>query len=924
MESFIEKNIVDWIPEDKPKFLFERVAVSVKGQPESFDFSMVIAVYNAEKYVGETIESILNQEYDISKIQIILVDDGSKDGSFAVCSEYALKYPENIVLVHKENGGVSSARNVGMRFVKGKYINFIDSDDLISANTCKNVFDFFKKYENKTDVVTIKTELFGAKKGDTWFNNKFAKGDRLIDLWKEPQVYLNSTSFTFFHSRISNQLAFDEKLCISEDLKVVNSVLMNKWTLGVLSSCKYYYRMHTADESSLSSSARMKDNWYFTYLDRVFMWLYNKAQAQTSGFPEFLQYTLYRDLFNRFNENRECVKVLSPEQISEYKEKLFDALSLISDKVIRSVDVINTDFQVYFYSKKYGKPVILTENDRVHFAWEDAGVDIPKKLSVMYENCAVKKNTVTLEGYVIVNNVGLEIGAGDILFELDGIGPVKAEIFTDTTNDKLAFADEYIFYRKYFRLEVSVDAIKDSALKAYIFVDGNKLPISFAGNGKWFGVNADVPNSYYAQGKVVLYFVDRTLHIAKAGIFKKHSFEKKYVKYLKEQGKVQSEYKKAYMIRLAHKLLRVFKLRPVWIIEDRMISAGDNGEAFYRYLKRKWWINKYFVLSRDSGDFEELKKQGFKLLDPESKDYKFKYLIADVLASSMMEDGQVMPISNKLNPDIIQKKKYVFLQHGIIKDDLSSVYSRKRQKIDLFVTSAIPEYESVVNNTMYFCGNGVARLCGLPRFDRLYNNDKKILLIMPTWRRSLVDHMDHTTGHWVMKPNFENSYYFKFYSALMSDVRLHEALSRTGYKLYYFPHSNMYGLEKYFSGIDGVHIVENGERDYNKFFAEASLMVTDYSSTMFDFGYLRKPIVFCQGDEEEFFGSHTYTKGYFDYRRDAFGDVTVGVEEAVNAIVGLLENGCHMEEKYLERVNRFFPYNDRNNCKRVYDAIRKL
>lgn len=924
MEKAFDKNIIEWVNENKPKFLFERSTLSVEGQPDAFDFSMVIAVYNAEKYVSETIDSIVNQEYDFSKIQIILVDDGSKDNSFEVCREYAEKYPENIVLIHKENSGVSGARNVGMRFVKGKYINFIDSDDLFSSNTCKKVFEFFKKYENKTDVVCIKTELFGAKKGDTWFNKKFAKGDRLIDLWREPNVYLNSTSFTFFHSRIANQLAFDEQLCISEDLKVVNSVLVNKWTLGVLASCKYMYRIHTASDASLSSSARMKDNWYFTYLDRVFMWLYEKAMAQTSGFPEFLQYTLYRDLFNRFNENRECVKVLEAEQIPLYKEKLFRALSLISDKVIRSVDVINTDFQVYFYSIKYGAPEFRVDGCRVHFIWKEHNVDISKRLAIMYENCAVKKNNVFLEGYLIINNVGIDVPDESIVFELDDIGTVKAEIYSGTSNDKLAFADERVFYRRYFRLCVSVDKIKDSALNAYVVVGDERLPFSFGGNGKWFGVNAGVPNSCYCEGNAALYFNDRVLHIVRAGFFKKRAFEKKYARYLKEQGKTREDYRKAYKIRLLNKILRRFKLRPVWLIEDRTISAGDNGEAFYRYLRRKWWINKYFVLSPAGENYNKLKKAGFKLLDPESKRFKVKYLLSDVIASSMFEDDQIMPISNQLNPDIVQKKKYVFLQHGITKDDLSSVYSRKKQKIDMFVTAAKPEYDSIVDNPMYFCDDSVAKLVGFPRFDKLYNDDKKIVLIMPTWRRSLADHMDHSTGHWVMKPDFEKSYYYNFYYSLMSDNRLRDALAAKGYKLYYFPHINMSGLDEHFSNIEGVHIVKDEERNYNRLFAEASLMVTDYSSTAFDFGYLRKPIVFCHGDEDEFFGSHTYTKGYFDYRRDAFGDVTVGIDEAVDAIVKLLQNDCEIEEKYRQRINAFFPYDDKKNSKRVYDAIRRL
>lgn len=107
-------------------------------------------------------------------------------------------------------------------------------------------------------------------------------------------------------------------------------------------------------------------------------------------------------------------------------------------------------------------------------------------------------------------------------------------------------------------------------------------------------------------------------------------------------------------------------------------------------------------------------------------------------------------------------------------------------------------------------------------------------------------------------------------------------------------------------------------------FAESSIMVTDYSSTAFDFGYLRKPIIYCQGDKSEFFGSHTYTEGYFDYARDGFGKIVTTVEETVDSIIELLDNDCKVPDEYLARMNAFFPYNDKKNCERVYKEIKNL
>ncbi|MFI2858758.1 glycosyltransferase family 2 protein [Paenibacillus sp. JSM ZJ436] len=98
-------------------------------------FSIIIPVYNVEGYLRECIESILIQ--DFSDFEIILVNDGSTDGSKAICIEYAQCYPERVRLIDKENGGLSDARNAGMKKATGEYLIFVDSDDYITNSSLK-------------------------------------------------------------------------------------------------------------------------------------------------------------------------------------------------------------------------------------------------------------------------------------------------------------------------------------------------------------------------------------------------------------------------------------------------------------------------------------------------------------------------------------------------------------------------------------------------------------------------------------------------------------------------------------------------------------------------------------------------------------------------------------------------------------------
>lgn len=107
-------------------------------------FSIIIPVYNVEKYIRECLDSIVKQSF--TDYEVILVDDGSTDSSGAICDEYAAKY-DSISVIHQENGGAASARNEGIKAAKGEWIWFVDSDDFISEDALK-VLDFaFSKYK---------------------------------------------------------------------------------------------------------------------------------------------------------------------------------------------------------------------------------------------------------------------------------------------------------------------------------------------------------------------------------------------------------------------------------------------------------------------------------------------------------------------------------------------------------------------------------------------------------------------------------------------------------------------------------------------------------------------------------------------------------------------------------------------------------
>lgn len=116
----------------------------IKGEKmETIKVSVIVPVYNVEEYIEECIESIVNQT--LKEIEIIIVNDGTKDNSMKKIEKYLSD--SRIVIINKENGGISSARNAGLKIARGEYVTFIDSDDFIKITMLEKLYDQTSDFE---------------------------------------------------------------------------------------------------------------------------------------------------------------------------------------------------------------------------------------------------------------------------------------------------------------------------------------------------------------------------------------------------------------------------------------------------------------------------------------------------------------------------------------------------------------------------------------------------------------------------------------------------------------------------------------------------------------------------------------------------------------------------------------------------------
>ena len=355
--------------------------------------------------------------------------------------------------------------------------------------------------------------------------------------------------------------------------------------------------------------------------------------------------------------------------------------------------------------------------------------------------------------------------------------------------------------------------------------------------------------------------------------------------------------------------------RGLWIVSERGQEARDNGYHFFKYLRREHpEINAVYIITGNSPDRGKVADLG-TLVEYGSFRHYLCFILAKVRVSTHI-DGYSPDILflNKFGRFFPDHAKKIFLQHGIIKDDLAFCHA-DRTNIDMFVCSAVPEFDYIDQTFGY--PKGVLKLTGLCRYDNLKKTDRptKKLLFMPTWRATLRTCNRHT---------FLESDYFKNYNAFLNSKKLSELLEKNDYELVFYPHFEVHRFLDCFQCSDPrIKIADFKNNDVQDLLIHSDILITDFSSVFFDYAYMRKPVVYYQYDEAAF-RAEQYAKGYFDYRENGFGEVVETQDALLNNLQHILDNDLRPDEKYLNRMNTFFKFSDQNNCKRVYEAICEL
>ena len=225
--------------------------------------SVIVPIYNTEHYLRQCIDSILNQTY--RELEILLIDDGSSDGSGEICDEYG-RIDTRIRVFHTENKGLSAARNLGLREAKGDYIAFVDSDDWLETN----MYDALLQNLGKTsDISTcgVRREYLGSYCDYNMYNTVFSRQEAIQAL----TCGFSSAVWNKLYKKTCWEGVWFPEQHVYEDMLVIYKVFLNSNSVSCTSNILYHYRMRNGSITNTQTIDNLKDYWRAFHIRYIFL-----------------------------------------------------------------------------------------------------------------------------------------------------------------------------------------------------------------------------------------------------------------------------------------------------------------------------------------------------------------------------------------------------------------------------------------------------------------------------------------------------------------------------------------------------------------------------------------------------------------------------------------------------------------------------
>lgn len=830
---------------------------------EAFFLSLVVPTYNVEPYIGHFLASVFGQSSPLQDFEVILVDDGSTDGTAAIIEEWRALFPKHVRYVFQENKGPSAARNTGISVARGNWIGFPDPDDFLNVHYFREMLKEIRR-PHKRPLLAAVSNFILYYEGD----NRIADRHPLKYRFSNGRVELNTNDLgdhVFSHVNTAwirksaideSSTRFDERVKPSfEDGHFVNRLLLSQknQSISFVSSARYYYRKRAA-KTSILDTQNVKRTWFLDQIEYGYIGLFECARDLRNGkIPRFIRRHVFYSIFWQFKHlinHSERAAFLTDAERARFLELVGNVMDCVEVEDITSFEL--------------------------------AGIEEKHKRGLL----ALYKNSDLREAKVHVER--LCSSPSGIQFSYYSGGDHEDDVSVSVNGKPRKLSDvsvvrDYFFDRVFCR-------------KTLFWVDLEENDkVEFSVNG----VAATIVKGARSLGSNVNI--------------------KKVTDALRPAGPASAD-EETFMLRSYVRAMKG-KYGGCSVLIDRSHKADDNAEHLYRHMmKTNRAENAYFVLSEESPDWERLEAEGFQLLSHGSKDHIAAHMNSKYVISSHYDLGVWWPVSQRDFSDIASFE-FVFLQHGVTKDDQSGWFNTRAPKFISTATQA--EYEDISGESgNYRFSKREVALCGFPRHDLLLKRSIEVsardILIIPTWRQELTDTENRTDKLLFGKvEGFEETPYAKNWMNLVNSDDLRRIADENGLRVVFCPHPNFSIYLDDLAFADHVKVVNPMDHDsYMDILPNARIGITDYSSAIMDLAYIDRPILYFQFDRDIFYqGEHVYRQGYFSYERDGFGPVVTELDD----LCAQLEKALRGDEpkEFSERRMAAFPFRDGQCCERV-------
>lgn len=350
----------------------------------------------------------------------------------------------------------------------------------------------------------------------------------------------------------------------------------------------------------------------------------------------------------------------------------------------------------------------------------------------------------------------------------------------------------------------------------------------------------------------------------------------------------------------------------VWLLSERGNDARDNSYWMYKYIKNKYPnIHVKYVITLSSKDSPKI-EQCDRIKYGSLRHYYYASYAAVLMSTHVCGYTPDMSLFTRLQKMGLYKPKgtQIYLQHGITISDIKNV-----DYVDLIISGAKTEYEQIIKQNKAYREKTV--LTGFARFDNLPKKHKnmKSIVFMPTFRR---------WNNYLSEKEFKSGNYYKAIQSLLNNTKLNAFLVENNLTLYFYPHyETQKRINTFTTSCKNIIIADFNNYDVQELLIKGDLLITDYSSVFFDFGYMGKPTIYYQFDEKDFFEKH-YKRGPFNYKNDGFGEIVNKESDLIESIINYHLHGYSVKDKYRRRILSFFGKIDDKNRERIMKATLKM